>query len=59
MYYLKNDVESMVLYITSMYESNDDDHMAVLDHKTIDSVFGTMSNFDQLIQDTKNKKSMQ
>lgn len=56
LYYLKNDVESMVLYITSMYESNDDDHMAVLDHKTIDSVFGTMSNFDQLIQDTKNKK---
>lgn len=28
--------------------------MAVVDHKTIDSVFGTVGNFDQLIQDTKN-----
>lgn len=32
--------------------------MAVMDHKTIDSVFGTMDDFDQLIQDTKNNNSM-
>lgn len=46
------DIGSRTLYINSLYESND--HMAVVDHKTIDSVFGTMGNFDQLFQDTKN-----
>lgn len=55
--YLK-DIGSRTLYINSLYESNDDDHMAVVDHKTIDSVYGTMGDFDQLIQDTKNNNSM-
>lgn len=55
--YLKG-VESRALYINSLYESNDNDHMAVMDHKTIDSVYGTMDDFDQLIQDTKNNNSM-
>lgn len=53
--YLK-DIGSRSLYINSLYESNDNDHMAVVDHKIIDHVYGTMRDFDQLIQDTKNKK---
>lgn len=52
------DIGSRTLYINSLFKSNDDDHMAVVDHKTIDSVYGTMDDFDQLIQDTKNNNSM-
>lgn len=55
--YLKG-VESRALYIISLYESNDNDHMAVMNHTTIDSVYGTMDDFDQLIQGTKNNNSM-
>eukprot|EP00105_Crassostrea_gigas_P015776 XP_011432888.1 PREDICTED: neutral and basic amino acid transport protein rBAT [Crassostrea gigas] len=50
--YLKDVVGSKALYINSLYES-DDDRMAIVDHKKIDSVFGTMADFDALRKATK------
>ncbi|XP_052701362.1 neutral and basic amino acid transport protein rBAT-like [Crassostrea angulata] len=51
--YLKDVVGSKALYINSLYESDDDDRMAIVDHKKIDSVFGTMADFDTLRKATK------
>lgn len=51
------DAGSKIIYIPSMYESNDDDHMAIVHHKKIDSVIGTMDEFDMLRNATKNKGS--
>ncbi|XP_061173609.1 amino acid transporter heavy chain SLC3A1-like [Saccostrea echinata] len=51
--YLKEDVGSKALYINSMYESDDNEHMAVVNHKSLDSVLGTMGDFDQLRKTTK------
>nr|XP_022292390.1 neutral and basic amino acid transport protein rBAT-like [Crassostrea virginica] len=39
-----------------MYDSNDDDHMAIADHMRIKNVFGTMDDFDLLRNITKEKK---
>lgn len=51
--YLKDVVGSKALYITSMYESDDDDRMAIVNHVKIDPVFGTMADFDELRRATK------
>ena len=52
------DVGCKILYINSMYESNDDDHMVVVDHRKIASVLGTMNDFNILLKFTKEMKSM-
>lgn len=41
-----------------MYKSNDDDHMVVEDHKELDSLFGTMDDFKELLKVTKQMDSM-
>lgn len=51
-------VGSKILYINSMYKSNDDDHMVVEDHKELDSLFGTMDDFDNFLKVTKQNESM-
>ncbi|XP_062617581.1 amino acid transporter heavy chain SLC3A1-like [Saccostrea cucullata] len=51
--YLKDDVGSKALYINSMYESDDNSRMAVVNHKSLDSVLGTMADFDRLRKTTK------
>lgn len=56
--YLKDVVGSKALYITSMYESDDDDRMAIVNHVKIDPVFGTMADFDELRRATKKMESM-
>lgn len=43
--YLKG-VESRVLYIILLYESNDNDYMVVMNYIIIDSVYGIMDDFD-------------
>ncbi|XP_062599888.1 amino acid transporter heavy chain SLC3A1-like [Saccostrea cucullata] len=50
------ELKSNVLYINSIYRSDDNDHMAVVDHKSIDSALGTMEDFDQLRKVTKKKQ---
>ncbi|XP_011432888.3 amino acid transporter heavy chain SLC3A1 [Magallana gigas] len=51
--YLKDVVGSKALYINSLYESDDDDRMAIVDHQKIDPVFGTMADFNALRKATK------
>lgn len=41
-----------------MYESNDDDHMTLVDQRKIAPVFGTMDDFDMLLKDTQKMASM-
>lgn len=55
--YLKK-IGNKVLYINSIYESDDDDNYAVVDHKKVDTLFGTMGDFDQLRKASKKKESM-
>lgn len=56
--YLKDVVGSKALYINSMYESDDDDRMAIVNHVKIDPVFGTMADLDELRRATKKMESM-
>lgn len=56
--YLKDDVGSSTIYIMSIYESNDDDHLAVVDHTIIDFVYGNMEDFERLLRDLRKMKSM-
>lgn len=56
--YLKDVVGSKALYINSLYESDDDDRMAIVDHQKIDPVFGTMADFNALRKATKKMESM-
>lgn len=56
--YIKTVVKSNILYINSMYESNDDDHMTLVDQRKIAPVFGTMDDFDMLLKDTQKMASM-
>mmetsp|Transcript_28313 Transcript_28313/g.45677 ORF Transcript_28313/g.45677 Transcript_28313/m.45677 type:complete len:623 (+) Transcript_28313:87-1955(+) len=51
--YLKDVVGSKALYINSLFESSDVDHMAVVNHMNIDPLFGTMGDFDMLRKVTK------
>ncbi|XP_048735129.1 neutral and basic amino acid transport protein rBAT-like [Ostrea edulis] len=53
--YLKK-IGNKVLYINSIYESDDDDNYAVVDHKKVDTLFGTMGDFDQLRKASKKKE---
>lgn len=55
--YLK-DVGSKVLYINSMYESNDQDHKAIVNHTKIDEIYGSIEDFVELRKVTKKMKSM-
>lgn len=54
--YLKDDVGSSTIYIMSIYESNDDDHLAVVDHTIIDFVYGNMEDFERLLRDLRKMK---
>ena len=56
--YTKDVVGSKVIFINSLYDSNDDDHMAIADHRKIKNVFGTMDDFDLLRNITKEKKGI-
>ena len=56
--YIKDVVGSKVIFINSLYVSNDDDHMAIADHRKIKNVFGTMDDFDLLRNITKEKKGI-
>ena len=51
-------VGSRVIFINSLYDSNDDDHMAIADHRKIKHVFGTMDDFGLLRNITKEKKGI-
>lgn len=55
--YLK-DIGSKVLYINSIYESNDEDHKAIVNHTKIDEIYGSMEDFVELRKVTKEMKSM-
>lgn len=55
--YLK-DIGSKVLYINSIYESNDEDHTAIVNHTKIDEIYGSMEDFVELRKVTKEMKSM-
>ena len=52
------DVGSQTIYIYSMYESNDNDHNVVVNQTKIDSMLGTMDDFDMLLSKLQEKKSM-
>ena len=56
--YTKDVVGSKVIFINSLYDSNDDDHMAIADHRKIKNVFGTMDDFGLLRNITKEKKGI-
>ena len=56
--YIKDVAGSRVIFINSFYDSNDDDHMAIADHRKIKHVFGTMDDFDLLRNITKEKKGI-
>ncbi|XP_065944784.1 amino acid transporter heavy chain SLC3A1-like [Magallana gigas] len=53
--YLK-DIGSKVLYINSIYESNDEDHKAIVNHTKIDEIYGSMEDFVELRKVTKEMK---
>lgn len=55
--YLK-DVGNIILYINSMYQSNDEEHLALVDHTKIASLFGTMEDFEELRKEIKKRESM-
>lgn len=55
--YLK-DIGSKILYINSIYESNDEDHKAIVNHTKIDEIYGSMEDFVELRKVTKEMKSM-
>lgn len=56
--FVKCDVQCKILYINSMYESNDDDHMVVVNHTNVDPLFGTMEDFNNLLKDAERNGSM-
>ena len=41
-----------------MYQSNDEEHLALVDHTKIASLFGTMEDFDELRNQTEQMESM-
>eukprot|EP00105_Crassostrea_gigas_P016984 XP_011434583.1 PREDICTED: neutral and basic amino acid transport protein rBAT [Crassostrea gigas] len=51
--YLKDVAKSKILYINSLYESKDEDRLAITSHVRIDPLFGTMEDFDMLRKVTK------
>ncbi|XP_052699842.1 neutral and basic amino acid transport protein rBAT-like [Crassostrea angulata] len=53
--YLK-DIGSKVLYINSIYESNGEDHKAIVNHTKIDEIYGSMEDFVELRKVTKEMK---
>lgn len=55
--YLK-DIGNRILYINSMYQSNDEEHLALVDHTKIASLFGTMEDFEDLSKEIKKRESM-
>lgn len=56
--YIKDDLQCKIIYINSMYKSNDNDRIAVVDHRTLMSVFGTMEDFESLQKFSKKMKGM-
>nr|XP_022321818.1 neutral and basic amino acid transport protein rBAT-like isoform X1 [Crassostrea virginica] len=50
------DVGSQTIYIYSMYECNDNDHNVVVNQTKIDSMLGTMDDFDMLLSKLQEKK---
>ncbi|XP_078311711.1 amino acid transporter heavy chain SLC3A1-like [Crassostrea virginica] len=53
--YLK-DIGNRILYINSMYQSNDEEHLALVDHTKIASLFGTMEDFEDLRKEIKKRE---
>lgn len=49
--------KSKILYINSLYESKDEDRLAITSHVRIDPLFGTMEDFDMLRKVTKKLES--
>ena len=56
--YIRDVVDNRILYINSMYQSNDEEHLALVDHTKIASLFGTMEDFDELRNQTEQMESM-
>ena len=59
MNYIKKDTGSKILYLNSIYESDDREHgTALVDHKKIASLLGTETDFEDLRKETKKMESM-
>ena len=57
--YIEKDTRSKILYLNSIYESDDGEHGTTLvDHKKIASVLGTEKDFEELRKETKKMESM-
>ena len=56
--YIKDVVGSRVIFINSLYDCNDDDHMAIADHMRIKKLVGIMDDFDLFRNITKEKKGI-
>ena len=52
------DVGTKIIYLNSFYESNDDDHMTLVNHTKIASVLGSIDDFKMLCNDTQRMESM-